>query len=61
MFLFISSLWCPASCLLDYTHNYYVMPTSYIKLFGNGAVEALVSYYQHEVKRGVMSEWMKKF
>lgn len=61
MFLFISSLWCPASCLLDYTHNYYVMPTSYIKLFGNGAVEALVSYYQHEVKRGVMSKWMKKF
>lgn len=61
MFLFISGLWCPASGLLDYTHNYYVMPTSYIKLFGNGAVEALIAYYKYEVERGAITEWMKKF
>lgn len=61
MFLFISNLWCPASCLLDYTHNYYVMPTSYIKLFGNGAVEELIAYYKYEADRGVITEWMKKF
>lgn len=57
LFYLISHLWCPASALQEYTHNYYILPTSYLKLLGNGAAQALFDYYNYERERGSFSTW----
>lgn len=41
----------------DYTQNPFVMPFSYLRLFGNGALEAMLDYYKLEVLRGNMRPW----
>jgi sulfatase maturation enzyme AslB (radical SAM superfamily) len=57
LFYFITNIWCPAGSALNHTMNYFVMPTSYFKLFGNGATQAIVEYYQYEVKQGAYRPW----
>lgn len=58
LFYAIGGLWCPIACAFD-TSNYFIMPTSYFKLLGNGAIEALIKYYNYEIERGIIKPWKK--
>lgn len=57
MFLLICGLYCHIGVEEDYTQNPIVLPTTYYKLLGNGAIEALFEYYRMESRRGEMRVW----
>lgn len=57
MFFLIASLYCHIGVEEDYTQNPNIIPTTYLKLLGNGAIEELFKYYSLEIKRGEMPGW----
>ena len=57
MFWLICSLYCHIGAEEDYTQNPNIIPTTYLKLLGNGAIEALFKYYRIEVARGGVRGW----
>lgn len=56
LFYAICGLWCPIACSFE-TSNIFLMPTSYFKLLGNGAIESLIKYYNYEINQGVIKPW----
>lgn len=41
----------------DLTQCQSLLPTSYFKLIGNGALDAMIEYYKTEMARGEMPQW----
>ena len=41
----------------DYTQNPHLLPASYFRFFGNGAVEEMIRYYNIEIARKEIRPW----
>lgn len=54
LFYMCQSICCHVGYEEDLTGNKYVMPSSYYKLYGNGAVEAILDYWHYEHQRGYL-------
>lgn len=57
LFYFVQGFLCHIGAEEDYTQNPYLAPFSYLKYFGNGAIDELIEYYQLEVMRGNVRPW----
>ena len=57
LYYMLLGLMCHIGAEEDYTQNPYLMPFSYYRYLGNGAVEELLKYYKLEVLRGNTKPW----
>lgn len=57
LFIFTTSISCHIGIEEDLTHNVFAVPTSYLKLFGNGAMDAYIKYITVERDRGYIRSW----
>lgn len=57
MFWLICALYCHIGAEEDYTQNPSIIPATYLRLLGNGAIDALFKYYRIEAARGGMPTW----
>lgn len=53
----ISGLMCHIGVEEDYTQNSSILPTTYLRLLCNGAIEKMITYYNVEVSRGEITPW----
>ena len=52
LFIFTTCISCHVGIEEDLTHNVFCVPTSYLKLFGNGAIDSFMRYLKIEKARG---------
>ena len=52
LFYCMTSCTCHIGAEEDYTQNPSLLPTSYFKLLGNGAIDELINYFKVEIARG---------
>ena len=52
-----TGIMCHVGIEEDHTKNQFILPTSYAKLFGNGAAEEMLKYYLFEQQRGNARPW----
>lgn len=57
LFSCLGGIMCHIGAEEDYTQNPCLMPASYFRFFGNGALEELVNYYNIEIARGELPAW----
>lgn len=57
LYFSLIGLMCHIGAEEDYTQNVYLLPFSYYRYLGNGALEELIKYYKLEVLRGNMRPW----
>lgn len=57
MFMMTCGLYCHIGVEEDYTTNPSIVPCSYLRLLGNGAMEEMIRYYRILVNRGAMQAW----
>lgn len=55
LFIFTTCISCHIGIDEDLTHNVFCVPTSYLKLFGNGAIDSFLRYLRIEKARGYWS------
>ena len=57
VFFAIIGLTCHIGAEEDYTQNPFLMPYSYYRYLGNGALDEMINYYKLEVLRGNTNPW----
>lgn len=57
LYLCLLGLMCHIGAEEDYTQNPFLMPFSYYRYLGNGAVHEMLEYYKLEVMRGNVQAW----
>lgn len=57
LFMACCGIYCHIGIEEDYTQNPSIVPTSYIRLWGNGGIDALIEYYNIEIARGEIQPW----
>ena len=57
LFSCLGGIMCHIGAEEDYTQNPHLMPASYFRFFGNGAIEELINYYNVEIARGELPPW----
>lgn len=57
LFMLVTGLACHIGCEEDYTKNPFLMPTSYLRLLGNGGADAIINYVTTEIGKGVIPKW----
>jgi hypothetical protein len=57
LFFFIQGFLCHIGGEEDYTQNPFLLPYSYFRYFGNGALDEFLNYYKLEVLRGNETPW----
>lgn len=57
IYMSLCSLLCHVGAEEDLTKNALLVPTSYLKLLGNGALDEYIKYVNLEIKRGEFPEW----
>lgn len=57
LFYFIQGFLCHIGGEEDYTSNPFLLPYSYFRYLGNGALDEMIDYYKLEVSRGNIEPW----
>ena len=57
LYMGMCGVMCHVGVEEDHTKNPFIIPTSYAKLLGNGAMEELIQYLMLEEKRGNFHKW----
>ena len=57
LFYACCGIYCHIGIEEDYTQNPSLMPTSYMRLWGNGAIDELIYYFNTEIARGEIRPW----
>lgn len=57
LFCCLGGVMCHIGAEEDYTQNPHLLPASYFRFFGNGAVEEMIRYYNIEIARKEIRPW----
>lgn len=57
LFYCLGGVMCHIGAEEDYTQNPHLMPASYFRFFGNGAIEEMIHYYNVEIARKEIRPW----
>ena len=57
LYMCMCGVMCHVGVEEDHTGNPFIIPSSYAKLFGNGAAEEMLKYYLFEQQRGNAEPW----
>ena len=57
LFCCLGGVMCHIGAEEDYTQNPHLLPASYFRFFGNGAVDEMIRYYNIEIARKEIRPW----